>query len=292
MAYNLLITKKIIEYWKNNKFSNINSSIDLGDQDLNLNFNEIKELFDENGIKFDNEKFQRLTKFPSRPRVPSSTLWLTLGLKNSDRIDLHKLHRDPSNTSDGKVFEIDLNNSLALKELKNNYDLVTDFGNNEHVFNIAEAFTTTHDLCKQNGLIWIVQNLHGGNGLYNFDLSYFELVAAANEYVIEDSFMIVKSLETQDIIPIDANVFKKYDLNSVLEIRVSYLFRKNNSNKFKFPYQGIGDSVSHDKFYELNDNSKNYDLKRFYIPRRIGQIRTKILIKEIINRIKRKFFKK
>ena len=291
MAYSLLITNKIFNYWKNNKFNKIKSLMDLGDQDLNLNYNEIINIFNKNEVKFSEEKFQSAKKFPTRPRVPSSTLWFALGFKTADRIDLRKLKRDPSNLSDGKVYEMDLNDNLNSDKLKNNYDLVTDFGNNEHVFDVAKAFKTTHELCSENGLIWTIQNLYGGNGLYNFDLSYFELIAAANSYLIEDSFMIIKSPQKHEIIPIDAKIFKKYDLNNIEEIRVSYLFRKTKNNEFKFPYQGLGDNAEKDKFYELTDKSKNYDLKRFYIPHKLEQIRTILLIKEIIKRFSRKFFK-
>ena len=40
-----------------------------------------------------------------------------------------------------------------MKKFADKYDLVTDFGNNEHAFNIAEAYKTTHKLCKKDGLI-------------------------------------------------------------------------------------------------------------------------------------------
>ena len=201
---------------------------------------------------------------------------------------MEKLIRDSINSDDGNVYEVDLNNSLNNKSLRNKYDLVTDFGNNEHVFNVAEAFKTTHELCKENGLIWIMQNLFGGNGLYNFDLSYFELIAAANEYQIEDSFMIINKNGKHDLTQINSKVFET-NFNQIKEVKVSYLFRKRNLNKFKFPYQGIGDSPYYDKFNELNNNSKTYDLKRFYIPRNISQIKTNILIREIIYRIKKNF---
>jgi len=291
LAYNSLIIKKIFDYINNKKLEKLESVLDFGDQDLNISFEDMVNNLKKNKINFSEKKFEALKQFPKRPRVPASTLWLTLGFKAADRIDLNKLVRKPENNSDGKVYEIDLNYELSEGKIEKKYHLVTDFGNNEHVFNIAQAFKTSHQLCSKNGLIWIIQNLYGANGFYNFDLSYFELMAASNSYLIEDSFMIIKKENIREIIPINADIFKKLDLNKVEEIQVSYLFRKQNDESFKFSYQGIGDSVSHDKFYELNDNSQNYDLKRFYIPRRIGQIRTKILIKEIINRIKRKFFK-
>ena len=290
MAYDRIIIDKIFDYLQSKKFEKISSVMDLGDQDLNLTYEEIINKFKKHNIENNEEKFKRLKYFPSRPRVPSSTLWLSLGFKKADRIDLEKLIRDSTNSDDGNVYEVDLNNSLNNKSLRNKYDLVTDFGNNEHVFNVAEAFKTTHELCKENGLIWIMQNLFGGNGLYNFDLSYFELIAAANEYQIEDSFMIINKNGKHDLTQINSKVFET-NFNQIKEVKVSYLFRKRNLNKFKFPYQGIGDSPYYDKFYELNNNSKTYDLKRFYIPRNISQIKTNILIREIIYRIKKKFLR-
>ena len=291
MAYNSLIIKKIFDYINNKKLEKLESVLDFGDQDLNISFEDMVNNLKKNKINFSEKKFEALKQFPKRPRVPASTLWLTLGFKVADRIDLNKLVRKPENNSDGKVYEIDLNYELSEGKIEKKYHLVTDFGNNEHVFNIAQAFETSHQLCDKNGLIWIIQNLHGGNGFYNFDLSYFELMAVSNSYLIEDSFMIIKSSQKYEIIPIDAKIFKKYDLNNIEEIRVSYLFRKKNNDKFKFPYQGLGDNAEKDKFYELTDKSKNYDMKRFYIPYKLEQIRTILLIKEIIKRIKRKFFK-
>ena len=38
------------------------------------------------------------------------------------------------------------------------------FGNNEHVFNVGEAYKTMFKLTKKNGLIWIRQSVYNGNG--------------------------------------------------------------------------------------------------------------------------------
>ena len=64
------------------------------------------------------------------------------------------------------------------------YDLVTDFGNNEHPFNFIEAFITMHKLCKEKGYLMISQNIFKGNGFVNFDISFFENFAAVNNYSI------------------------------------------------------------------------------------------------------------
>ena len=208
MAYNSLIIKKIFDYIDSKKLVKLKSVLDFGDQDLNISYSEMTNYFKENNIDFLEKKFNALKEFPKRPRVPSSTLWKTLGFKEFDRIDLKKLVRKSENKDDGQVFEIDLNNELASKRLEKKYDLITDFGNNEHIFNVAQAFKSSHQLCANNGLIWIIQNLYGTNGLYNFDLSYFELIAASNNYLIEDFFMILKREKVREIVQFDSDIFK------------------------------------------------------------------------------------
>ena len=65
------------------------------------------------------------------------------------------------------------------------------------MFNIAEAFRTMHRLCKPGGIIVIMQAVYGGNGYYNFDLSFFEGMAAANNYRILFSLYTVFTLASK-----------------------------------------------------------------------------------------------
>ena len=72
----------------------------------------------------------------------------------------------------------------------------------------------------------------------------------------------------------------------------SPIYLENKMMTAKFPYQGLGDTPIRDKFYKLINNTEvKYDLKRFYIPRKVDQINTKVLLNEIIKRIKKKFLK-
>ena len=98
-------------------------------------------------------------------RVPSKEFWKLLGIETIDSLDL-----DPKYGA----FGVDLNFPLADEELKGRYDLVTDFGNNEHPFNVAEAYRTMHRLCGVDGYLWIEQNVYNGNGFFNFDQTFFE----------------------------------------------------------------------------------------------------------------------
>ena len=79
---------------------------------------------------------------------------------------------------------LDFNLPLEDTSLYSQFDLVTDHGACEHAFNIAETYRTMHRLCKPKGLIVIAQSLWGGNGYFLYDESFFDGIAAANNYKI------------------------------------------------------------------------------------------------------------
>jgi hypothetical protein len=85
----------------------------------------------------------------------------------------------------------DLNNvnevSGAIAKVRNNYitfDLVTNNGTGEHIFNQAAVFESAHWLCKQRGIMlhilpftpWI------NHGFYNYNPILFRDLGAANKY--------------------------------------------------------------------------------------------------------------
>ena len=192
MAISYTNFKLLLDLNNRGFFNNKKSVIDMGDQDLNVNYEKLKESFKCWNINFNEFDFENSKKYPSRPRVPSSAFWKALGFKIYDRLDIEKLPRDKKI---GNVIIQDLNKQLINKE-NLVYDLVTDFGNNEHPFNIAECLSTMHKLCKKNGLIIINQSFYNGNGYYNFDLSLFENVAAVNNYSINFSKLFFNKGDT------------------------------------------------------------------------------------------------
>ena len=79
---------------------------------------------------------------------------------------------------------------------------MTDFGNNEHVFNVGEAYRTMYNLTKKDGFIWIFQSVFGGNGFFNFDASFFEGYAAANNLsIVHSCYLIYPSEYEQIVVP-------------------------------------------------------------------------------------------
>ena len=53
------------------------------------------------------------------------------------------------NKKDEKTFIADLNYPVNEQLNLNQYDLVTDFGNNEHPFNVAESYRSMHSLTNK-----------------------------------------------------------------------------------------------------------------------------------------------
>lgn len=69
-------------------------------------------------------------------------------------------------------------------EMREGFDLVTDFGTSEHCFNVAQAWVTMHNLVRPGGLI-VGEKPSSGyprHGYYLFDKIFFEGVAKFNNY--------------------------------------------------------------------------------------------------------------
>jgi hypothetical protein len=87
-------------------------------------------------------------------------------------------------------YAIDLNRPLSRDIGR--YDVVTNLGTTEHVFNIGQSFANIHNLLKVGGI-----QLHGvpscgyiGHGFYNVHLSAYLDMAKANNYEFVDVIYI------------------------------------------------------------------------------------------------------
>lgn len=200
------------------------SVFDMGAQDLHVNLGQFKELLSSAGITdYDESAFSVLAEFPQK-RMGTEVFYKLLGFKKylcSDVIDRWN------------SVKIDLNYPITGDSLLGKYDLVTDYGNNEHVFNIAEAYRTMHRLCKAQGIMIIQQQVYGGNGYYNFTPHYFEDMAIANEYEILFSLYEFNN----HFIPIGSNIMDIADKQVAL--KMCYVFRKVKDQDFVFPCQGF-----------------------------------------------------
>ena len=264
--------KLYLELWQRGFFKTIKSVMDMGSQELMIAEDLLKRMTENAGLSnYSKEKFKNLKNFPGYPRCSTKPFYEMLGVEKYSCIDLSKAHG---------AIPHDLNYPLEDLTLYGKFDLVTDFGNNEHPFNIGEAYRTMHRLCKPNGYLVIQQQLFGGNGYYNFDQSFFEGIAVANNYkVFFSSYLIDPCINKKSRyadryhIPASRELLNVIDLCKVKFISICYVLQKVVDADFKYPYQGEFDKyLSKNSGYKLqflnNPPGRSYS----YIPAPLSEL--------------------
>ena len=164
MGQGPFITKLNLKLWEQGYFKGFNSVVEIGSQELHLKPAAFEQLLKSAQItNYKKEIFANLSHYPAQPRCSTKPFYELLGFKKYVALDCNGEHG---------AIKHDLNYPLEDKALYNQFDLVTDYGCNEHAFNVGEAYRTLHRLCKPGGLMIIFQALLGGNGYYLFDLSF------------------------------------------------------------------------------------------------------------------------
>jgi hypothetical protein len=241
-----------LELWQRKLLANVDAVIDMGSQELHLTKATFERLIDAAGLPGYNEQvFADLAHWPGQPRCSARPFYQLLGAKDYRCMDLNEEYG---------AIRHDINLPLTDPPLFGRFDLVTDHGTNEHAFNVVEAYRTMHRLCKGGGLMVINQNAYGGNGYFNFDLSFFEMMAAANGYRILFSSSIVtvnkKHLTDEDVRTLppalkgktladQIHVPLSNELLDVMcwskdhaDLGICYVFQKQSDADFQYAYQG------------------------------------------------------
>ena len=271
-------------------FNNILSVIDMGDQDFEISVKEYEEKTKIYNIKKNSDLVKLIKKYEinkGEPMISSSFFWKSIGIKNTARIDLtFKTRFEEDNFA--KCVEQDLNYPLVNNlDLKNNFSLVTDFGNNEHPFNVMQTFKTMHELCKKDGIIWSAQSVINGNGFYNFNTCFYENLAAFNNYSIVYSYFVYISEDGKKYFtsPTDTQYLKYINHNIINNVMIVYIFRKNDEKEFSIPYQGLGKDGKRQNLYFVDFKGTTIPLSQTYIPTDIGAFNYKIILLEVFKRI-------
>ena len=115
----------------------------------------------------------KIKDWPDVTTVPA--FYRQLGFEKYDAIDL----------DDNGTIKANLN-TLVFEKHKETYDLVTNNGTGEHIFDAASIFINAHEFCKVGGVMlhilpWINWRNHG---FYNFNPILFADLAKANGYEI------------------------------------------------------------------------------------------------------------
>lgn len=242
--------KLYLELWQRNLLANVESVIDMGSQELHLTQSAFKELVNAAGVPgYEEKSFPNLENWPGQPRCSSRYFYELLGAKEYACIDMNGMHY---------AVPHDLNTPLSDESLLGRYDMVNDHCSNSHVFNVGEGYRTIHRLCKPGGLITLMTPVYGSNGYFNFDLSFYEGMAAANGYrILFSSFIVtldkqflspeerrtrpfaLQSLYDEHHIPLSNDLLATVNWSkNYSTVSICYVFQKQSDEDFRFPYQG------------------------------------------------------
>jgi hypothetical protein len=90
------------------------------------------------------------------------------------------------NGQDGALV-YDLGTKILSHEWENSFDIVTDFGTIEHVYNVYEAFRNTHYFCREGGIMMHVLPMTmnwPGHGVSYFASETFSVLAQLIGYSV------------------------------------------------------------------------------------------------------------
>lgn len=141
----------------------------------------------------------------------------------------------------------DLNNDLnSYYSFQETFDLVTNLGTSEHVFNQFSVFKNLHDLCKIGGVMIHALPMQGNvnHGFFNYHPRFIADLAAANNYeILKLAFTV--DYKSQ-LIEYTQDAFKKWDSHDVLFYAV---LRKLSDSEFNIPFDGMFASINRLKGY-------------------------------------------
>jgi len=142
----------------------------------------------------------------------------------------------------------DLNVHISFQGITSQYDLVTNNGTGEHIFNQYMVFRNHHDLTKPGGIMlcclpltpWI------NHGFYNFNPILFRDLSAINDYSVLyfwignrwgsvrtlDENALYKEKKPQELVDAITSLSKAGDVFCTVAMR------KNANTEFKMPVQG------------------------------------------------------
>jgi SAM-dependent methyltransferase len=230
-----------IDLYNKGHFNGFKSVIELGSQDLHFgNRNILRDLLIKNlPMPAENIRKAYNDSLITATQDDYSTEWLykLLGFTEYSAID-----------GDGKfnAHVWDLNFPVPRKHW-GKYDLVTNHGTTEHVFNVLQVNKSIHDLTKPGGVMIHILPFQGNidHGFYNYQPTFFKDIAYENDYEIircdATLFKIGdKTGRFSKIIPYDREKFTKlYRTLTNYEVNLHVAMRKRTASEFKIPFHGI-----------------------------------------------------
>lgn len=145
---------------------------------------------------------------------------------------------DTSGEDGALVF--DLNFDSVADDQRGKFDLLTNFGTAEHVFNQYNAFKAAHDFVRKGGAFMHFMPFLGyvDHGYYSFQPCFYNELAAANDYDILGMWLNPHPRLNLCFIPWKKEILDFLDLKATNNSGLFVLMRKNGDGPFKPPFQG------------------------------------------------------
>jgi SAM-dependent methyltransferase len=178
MAVNILTVAWLSRLAQKGALRGGGSVLDLGPQDLVLCDRSLVDLYARrhNSPEIAAELVGRMFDGQNYRTDCAAPLYALFGYERYRSVDLMDPRAD---------WKLDLNYPMRLPE---RFDLVTNFGTAEHVFNIAAVFRSMHDALKPGGVGLHILPTFGevDHGFFNIHPTLYFDIARANNYVVED----------------------------------------------------------------------------------------------------------
>lgn len=192
------------------------------------------------------EVYQQLGIAPASELASTKDWYLSLGFGRYLAIDVNT-ERD--------AVAMDLNRDIvAHYNFDDKFDLVTNNGTGEHVFNQYTVFKNAHDICMTGGFMIHVLPFYRwvDHGFFNYNPNLFPCLANQNGYELRELW--IASSDTQYLHKLDvANLGRNKGWRSKLNLdawdsdpMVAAVFRKLHDKPFEIPIQHLygGDNIS------------------------------------------------
>jgi hypothetical protein len=161
--------------------------VELGNQRLNINPRTLHRIMNALSLqerKFDQRFIEKLLTLPTEEQKPlTAAFFKALGFQSYTCIDINE-------NFDSIVMDLNFNLREKYKFFEQ-YDLVTNNGTGEHIFNQYMVFKNMHQLTKVGGVMLHVMPFVNwvNHGFFNFNpILYFDLAEANNYEILSMSF--------------------------------------------------------------------------------------------------------
>jgi SAM-dependent methyltransferase len=152
-------------------------------------------------------------------------------------------------SKDPDIVLFDLNTDPVPDQLRARFDLVTNLGTTEHVFDQYRSFLAIHEFTKPGGIVYHDLPMGGYfyHGLFSYTPLFFDHLARANEYdILFRHFSKVPAASAPHHPASNELKANGWPDPGYHDIGVEYIFRRTHAGPFRIPIEESSDPVDQD----------------------------------------------